>query len=172
MLLSKYVFVFSLIALIFSSCGPKLQKEIISNWPDGSVQKVFFYKQNGDIREKVVEETYYQNGQKEMHGEFLNNKRHGLWTYWYEDGRKWSESEYENDLRVGKSIVWREKGILNYEGTYTKGKPHGKWTFYDVDGSRTKDVFFEHGVNTREHLYKEAVPFNLPTEDSIQVNIR
>ncbi|MCK5820846.1 MAG: hypothetical protein KAH17_03125 [Bacteroidales bacterium] len=165
----KYLFV--LIFLITTSCQDKFDEEIISNWPNGEVQKVYFYTQKGDVREKVQEERFYENGTKEMHGEFYNGNRHGMWTYWFQDGRKWSESEYENDLRIGPTVIWRESGLKNYEGSYSKGKPHGTWTFYDLDGSRLKDVLFEHGEKIKEIDYKEGVPFNPKIIDSLQFRV-
>lgn len=157
----------AILPLIFGSCSGKLEEEVISYWPDGKMQKVYFYERQGDLREKVLEERYYENGRKEMHGEFKDGKRHGEWTYWFQDGRKWTESRYENDLRIGKAIIWRESGYKNYEGSYSNGKPHGTWTFYDVDGSRNKDVIFEHGQKISEFEYKEGVPFNTESLDSL-----
>ena len=161
----------ALLLLITASCRGGLEEEIISNWPDGEVQKIYYYAHKGDIREKVLEERYYENGTKEMHGEFVDGDRHGQWTYWYQDGRKWTESLYENDLRVGHTVVWRESGFKNYEGNYSKGKPHGTWTFYDIDGSRVKDVLFEHGQKIEEIDYKEGVPFNPEVVDSLQFKV-
>lgn len=159
------------VLLITNSCQQKLIEEVISNWPDGTVQKVYFYEQNGEIREKVQEERYYENGTKEMHGEFSKGNRDGHWIYWFDDGRKWTESAYENDLRVGPTIVWRKSGFKNYEGNYSKGKPHGTWTFFDIDGSRYKDVFFEHGEIMSEKVYKEGIPFNTDLLDSLQFKV-
>lgn len=153
------------------SCQTNLEEEVISNWPNGEVQKVYFFQKKGELREKVVEERYYENGQKEMRGEFSNGERNGTWIYWFQDGRKWTESTYENDLRVGQTVVWRESGLKNYEGSYSKGKPHGTWTFYDIDGSRLKDVLFEHGQKLREIVYKEGVPFNPEALDSVQFKV-
>ena len=45
-------------------------------------------------------------------------------------------SEYENDLRIGPTVIWRESGFKNYEGSYSKGKPHGTWTFYPDAGGK------------------------------------
>ncbi len=160
-----------IVLLLATSCQGKIEEEIISNWPNGEVQKAYSYSLRGEIRDKVLEERFYENGVKEMHGEFANGDRHGKWTYWFQDGRKWTESLYENDLRVGPTIVWKESGFKNYEGSYSKGKPHGTWTFYDIDGSRLKDVLFEHGEKINEIVYKEGIPFDLNTIDSLKFKV-
>lgn len=160
-----------IVVLVVSSCSGKPEKEIISRWPNGEVKKEYSFRQNGSLREKVLEERYYENGNQEMRGEFKNGVRDGDWIYWFEDGRKWTESKYENGLRVGNSIVWRENGFKNYEGMYSKGKPHGSWTFYDVDGSRVKDVLFEYGKKLKEIVYKEGVPFQLEPGDSARFKV-
>ncbi|MCD6346736.1 MAG: hypothetical protein J7L96_04875 [Bacteroidales bacterium] len=159
------------LVLVVSSCNKKPEKEIISRWPDGEVKKVYSFKQNGELREKVLEERFYENGNREMRGEFKNGVRNGDWIYWFEDGRKWTKSKYDNDLRVGHSIVWRENGFKNYEGMYSKGKPHGSWIFYDVDGSRVKEVLFEYGTKLKEIDYKEGVPFQLQHGDSARFKV-
>ncbi len=156
--------------MVAFSCN-KLEEEVISRWPNGEIQKVYYYKTDGELRKKVMEERFYENGNQEMRGEYKDGVRHGNWIYWFEDGRKWTESEYENDLRIGQTIVWRENGFKNYEGMYSKGKPHGSWTFYDVDGSRVKEVLFEYGKKIKEIVYKEGVPFQLSPEDSASFQV-
>jgi len=137
------------------ACEPKLEEEIVSSWPDGKPQKVNFYQTNGEVREKVMEIRYHQNGQKEMEGGFVNGKKEGLWTAWFENGQKQSEGYYENDLRHGKSTVWKQNGLKYYEGQYAHGKLHGTWTFYDTDGSKNKEVIFEHDEKVREMDFKK-----------------
>lgn len=159
------------LGLLASSCGQKTEKEIISNWPNGEVQKVYFYTQKGEVREKIAEETFYENGQQEMRGEFKDGKRDGTWSYWFENGNVWTESAYENDLRIGKSTVWLENGIKNFDAVYSMGKPHGKWVFYDLEGAKNKDVYFEHGEFIKEHVYQEGVPFNPTIQDSVKVRV-
>jgi len=159
------------LGLLLSSCGQETTKEIISNWPNGDVQKIYYYKQKGEIRVKVAEETFYENGQQEMRGEFKNDKRDGTWTYWHENGNLWTSSAYENDLRKGKSTVWLESGIKNFDAEYSKGKRHGKWIFYAPDGTKNKDVYFEDGEFIKEEKYREGIPFNPNIQDSVKVKV-
>lgn len=165
---TAFLLILFVLAAALSSCAKKTEQEIVSRWPDGTVQKVYHYERKGEVREKVAEESFYSSGQKEMYGRYRNGVRHGLWTYWFKNGRKWSESAFENGLRTGKSVVWLESGFKNYEGNYSKGRPHGTWTFYAPDGSRNKDVIFEHGEKVNEVVYGEQIPFNPDLPDSIR----
>ncbi len=153
------------------SCNEKLEQEIDSTWPDGKPQKVFYYENVKGVREKVREERFYENGNKEMVGGYHGIKKEGDWIYWFQDGRKWSQASYKNDIKEGKATVWREDGNKNYEGAYATGKPHGTWIFYDIDGSRLKEVLFEYGIKVNEITFKTGVPFNLPPGDSIQFKV-
>lgn len=154
-----------------SSCGEKLEQEVELTWPDGSPQKVLYYDRIKGEREKVREERFYENGNKEMVGGYKGIKKEGEWIYWFQDGRKWSQAFYENDIKEGKATVWRENGNKNYEGNYLTGKPHGTWIFYDIDGSRLKEVLFEYGEKINELAFKPTKPLNIPPGDSIQVKI-
>lgn len=138
------------VLLWISACGPKLEEEVISSWPDGQPQKIQYYEVSGDSRTLVKETKFHENGQKEMEGGFVNGKKQGLWTAWFDNGQKQSEGFYENDLRNGKATVWRDNGFVYYEGYYSMGKLHGTWTFYDIDGSRNKQVLFEHDQKIEE----------------------
>jgi len=144
--------------LALTSCRQHLEKEVVSTWPDGKPLKVQYYKKEGAKRTKVKEIRYYQNGQKEMEGEYADGKKTGLWTAWFESGLKQSEGHYENGLRNGKSVVWRRNGFKFYEGSYSKGKLHGTWIFYDTTGGRDKEVYFEHGEKIREVLLSLSSP--------------
>lgn len=171
MLLKRTFIVLGIILVLFS-CKGKLEKEIESTWPDGTPQKVVYFEKVKGETEKVREERFYENGNKEMVGGFKGIKKEGEWIYWFQDGRKWSQATYVNDIKEGKATVWREDGNKNYEGSYATGKPHGAWIFYDKDGSRLKEVLFEYGEKVNEIAFKAEVPLNMPGGDSIQVEIK
>ncbi len=159
------------IFLAVSSCTEKLEQEVESAWNDGSPQKVIYYDIENGEKLKVREERFYEDGSREMVGEFQGIKKDGEWMYWFKDGKKWSQASYENDIKEGKATVWREDGNKNYEGSYATGKPHGTWIFYDVDGSRLKEVLFEYGEKINEIAFKTEVPVDMPLGDSVQVKI-
>jgi antitoxin component YwqK of YwqJK toxin-antitoxin module len=141
--------------LIMVSCGEKLHEEVVSAWPDGSPQKVAYYRISGDKKDKVKEIRYYESGKKEMEGEFAGGKKDGAWMSWFENGKVQSEGFFKNDLRNGKAVVWRENGYKYYEGTYSLGKLHGTWITYDTDGSRLTETQYEYDRKVREINFKE-----------------
>lgn len=140
--------------MVLAGCKEKLLQETSEAWPDGTPQKVSFYRVTGDRKDKVKEIRYYQSGKKEMEGEFAGGKKDGAWTSWFETGKKQSEGFFKNDLRNGKAVVWRENGYKYYEGTYSMGKLHGTWITYDTDGSRLKEVLYEHDKKIKEIDFK------------------
>ncbi len=142
-------------AFLLTGCKEKLLKEVTTKWPDGSPNKVSYYRVTGDKKEKVKEINYYQNGKLLMEGEFAGGKKDGAWTSWFENGKKQSEGFFKNDLRNGKAIVWRENGFKFYEGTYSLGKLHGTWITYDTDGSRLKETLYEYDHKVKEIDYKQ-----------------
>ncbi len=148
-------------ALSFTACKEKLKQEVTATWPDGSPQKVVFYRESGKTPVKVKEIKYYQGGKKEMEGEYKGEKKDGAWTSWFQNGRKQSEGFFKNDQRDGKATVWRENGFKFYEGTYSMGKLHGMWIMYDTDGSRLKEILYEHDKKIREIDFSQGVPYGL-----------
>jgi antitoxin component YwqK of YwqJK toxin-antitoxin module len=143
-----------ILILILTGCKEKILRETTAAWPDGSPQKVSCYEVTGNKKDKVREILYYQNGKKEMEGEFAAGKKDGAWTSWFENGRKQSEGFFKNDTRDGKSVVWRENGFKYYEGTYSLGKLNGAWITYDTDGTRLKETVYEYDKKIRETNFR------------------
>ncbi len=142
-------------AFVLTGCKEKLIKEVTSSWPDGSPQKVSYYRKTGDKKEKVRELSYYQSGKLQMEGEYAGGKKDGAWVSWFENGKKQSEGFFKNDLRNGKAVVWRDNGFKFYEGTYSLGKLHGTWITYDTDGSRLKETLYEFDRKVNEIDFKQ-----------------
>jgi len=140
--------------LILAGCKEKLVQETSIAWPDGSPQKVSFYRVANGTKDKVKEVRYYQSGKIEMEGEYASGKKDGAWTSWFENGKKQSEGFFKNDMRNGKAVVWRENGYKYYEGTYSLGKLHGAWITYDIDGTRLKETLYEYDKKVNEIDFK------------------
>jgi antitoxin component YwqK of YwqJK toxin-antitoxin module len=144
------------LSILLAGCSERLMEETTASWPDGSPQKVSFYRVTDGKKEKVREILYYQSGKKEMEGEFAGGKKDGAWTSWFENGMKQSEGFFKNDMRNGKAVVWRENGFKYYEGTYSLGKLHGTWITYDTDGSRLKETLYEYDRKVKEIDFKQG----------------
>jgi len=137
-----------------TGCKEKLVQETTTTWPDGSPQKVSYYRVTKDKKEKVKEIRYFQSGKTEMEGEYAGGKKDGAWTSWFENGKKQSEGFFKNDMRHGKAVVYRENGFKYYEGTYSLGKLHGTWINYNTDGSRLKETLYEYDKKVNEIEFK------------------
>lgn len=147
-LVSKFS-VFIIVLMIVFSCKNKFTEEVQKS-PDGRVEKVTKYKIDGDKKEIVKETRFYANGNKEVEGEYKNEKKHGKWTYWFESGDVWSEGEFDNGERTGESKVYSKEKKLVFTGYYKKGKPDGKWVFYNKEGNPEKEVIFKNGAKASE----------------------
>jgi antitoxin component YwqK of YwqJK toxin-antitoxin module len=129
----------------FLGCKSDIKKEIASTYPNGTPIKIIYYKWKGDKKDIIKEIRFFPNGEKEIEGEYLNDKRHGKWTYWFDNGNKWSEGVFEKGVSNGKFTIWYKSGKKQYEASYKNGKPSGLWIFWDEDGKKTKEVYFEKG---------------------------
>ena len=72
----------------------------------------------------LIEEKkkYYENGQLESQGTYVNGKKHGEYKYWHENGQIWSQGTYVNGEIHGETKSWYENGQLESQGTYVNGQ--------------------------------------------------
>ena len=103
------------------------QKKYIGNLskgvPFGDWSKL---NQNGQVVEKVhyskgvagrkYVAIYYKNGNKNLEGSYLNNKKNGLFSMYYENGAK------------------------SFRGEYSNGSGIGNWIYYDKDSNVVKKI--------------------------------
>jgi antitoxin component YwqK of YwqJK toxin-antitoxin module len=148
--MKKIICLFIPLILIFA-CN-KGKKVVEESYSDGSPKVEKFYKGEGANKEMVKEVRYYSNKQKQMEGEYKDNKRNGSWVYYYENGNKWSEGSFKNGLDDGKRTVYYEDGQKRYEGNYNNGKQVGVWTFWDEKGKIEKEIDFDKTDSTAKKL--------------------
>ena len=139
--MKKIVFFITCI-ILFSACN-KSEKVVEETYADGSPKVEKYYKGEGTERDMVKEVTYYENKQKQMEGEFKDNKRNGAWVYYYKNGNKWSEGSFVDGLDDSKRTVYFENGKKRYEGNYAKGVQKGIWKFWDENGKLIKEVDYD-----------------------------
>jgi len=90
----------------------------------------------------------------ECEGQYVNCKKHGLWTHWYNDHAHtiMSEQYYDNGKSYGVYNRWydNEQHTLECQGGYDEdGKLHGVWMeWYDnIDHTTTRETHYEHDKN-------------------------
>jgi len=130
-----------IVLIIATGCGPK--KVIESTYDNGNPKVIKYYKTIDGKKQVVREEVYYENSNKKMEGEYLNEKRVGKWSAWYEDGQLWSEGEYKDGKREGIGLVFHPNGKTYIESMYSGDEKTGKWRFYDTSGTLIKEVDFD-----------------------------
>jgi len=85
---------------------------------------------------------YYQahtNNYKILEGQYLNNKRDGIFIKYYEQTNQLTYKEsYKDNLPNGEFDWWFSNGQLESKRYYVQGKPIGEWTFYNDKGKLIK----------------------------------
>ncbi len=139
-----------IILLFFVSCSGKTERVVESSYPDNTPQVVKYYKQSGNHKELVKEESYYPNKQKRMEGEYKDNERDGKWIYYYESGKIWSEGFFKKGKSEGLRITYFENGKKRYEGHYKQDLRAGIWKFYTEDGKLAEEIDYGKGTVVKE----------------------
>lgn len=82
---------------------------------------------------------YYENGNVQEMGMFLNNEKNEQWLHWDEAGNKIAEAFYQNGKKNGSWMIWDARGTKRYEMFYTLDKKVGKWSMWDENGKLTSE---------------------------------
>ena len=100
--------------------------------PEGEIVKSYIFRNGIIIGEGIVDEKglkqgswkeFYESGEKEGEGEYVNGKKTGSWKFYFRNGRT------------------EQTGL--YDG---HGKPDGIWKWYYDSGTIRKEDNFKHGV--------------------------
>lgn len=103
--------------------------------------------------------NFYENGQRESEGNYVEGKRHGSFVWWYSNGQQKTVGEYQKDQEEGNWIWWHENGMKEASGTYIAGKKVQKWSVWSSDGKLVKrtDVTDKRIAKTPEALELKPV---------------
>ena len=75
---------------------------------------------------------YYNNGTKELQGNYVRGFKHGKWTWWHTNGKRHKVGFYTHSVEDSLWQWWFSKGQLKTRGKYNKGKKEGRWSeWYD-----------------------------------------
>ena len=95
-------------------------------------------KEEGSLKDgKMISKTkwkWYKNGQMWSEGNFKNDIKDGLWTFWYENGQKRQEGTYKDNIPISEKH-WTEDGLDN-----------GEFILYDKNG----DVWLKGNLNNNK----------------------
>ncbi len=79
--------------------------------------------------------TWWNNGNMESKGEYLEDEKTGSWTRWYPGRTLESEGSYLKDRETGYWIRWATNEIKLGEGNYLNGKMTGHWKELQSSGN-------------------------------------
>ncbi|MFC2176529.1 toxin-antitoxin system YwqK family antitoxin [Bacteroidota bacterium] len=81
----------------------------------------------------------YNEGQLVEEGEYLNNKKSGVWTKYYPNGNKKHELTFANNVANGYAKIYYRNGKLQEEGIWKNNSWQGQYKFYYEDGTLKYD---------------------------------
>lgn len=103
--------------------------------PEGQIVKSYIFRNGLIVGEGIVDDKglrqgvwkeFYESGEKEADGEYLNGKKTGSWKYYYRNGKLEQAGSYNANGRPdGKWKWYYESGNLRKEDNYSKGKLNG-----------------------------------------------
>lgn len=87
-----------------------------------------------------------QDGEIVSEGNFLNQQRVGLWTYYHDGSEKVMMTEnYTNGFLNGPRIVYYPNGEIAEKAEYVDGKLHGEFFMYSEDGVILEYLTYDNG---------------------------
>lgn len=96
---------------------------------------------------------FHENGVLGEEGLFLNNKRHGTWTFRHDNGAIASQGEFADGLSEGVWTWWYANSVPMAKGAYRREKRQGEWQYWHTNGQIQAITHFKDnladGVSTR-----------------------
>lgn len=109
------------------------------------------YQSSGEKVQHGPCNTWYENGQPQMQGQFTEGQKTGSWTWWHPNGQKQLAGQFEADEKTGPWIWWHPNGLKAVEGHYEHDQPAGIWMWWDENGQQTdRQNFLLDGPQTDE----------------------
>jgi len=86
------------------------------------------------------------NGSVWEEGQYLNNKREGLWITRHEDGARASQGSYHQGLSEGVWTWWYADGQERARGEFRRDLREGPWQYWHANGQPKTEMHFKSGV--------------------------
>lgn len=81
----------------------------------------------------------YEIGQLVEEGEYLNNRKTGVWTKYFPNGNKKHELTFANNIANGYAKIYYRSGQLQEEGIWKMNRWSGQYKYYYPDGTLKYD---------------------------------
>lgn len=106
----------------------------------GSVKAKSIFTDNGT----KAYTTVFSQGHIVSEGQYVNEKKHGVWKYYNHDSIVIAEETYEAGVAHGIWKVYYSNGALLEEMPYKQGLREGTWQQYFIDGPlKTKATYIK-----------------------------
>lgn len=86
----------------------------------------------------------FTDGQKVEEGNYLNNKKVGVWTKYYPNGNKQHEITFANNVPNGYARFYYKDGTIQEEGMWSSNKWIGEYKYYHENGQ----IFYKWNYNS------------------------
>ncbi len=120
----------------------------------------------------------FEEGGLVEEGDYLDNKKIGIWTKYYSNGNKKHELTFTNNLPNGYAKFYYKDGLLQEEGMWKDNKWVGEYRYYHENGNLfynwvynskgqregTQQYFYENGNLMIEGAWKEGAESGLLKE--------
>lgn len=127
---------------------------VIMNYDGDIARTIAFYeegklKAQGNYKNQQKDSiwTYYSLAEFKISEElYVNGKKQGKVTNFFQDGKVAEEKEFVNDFEDGEWIQYYEDGKIRMKSTYIQGSLEGKTYYYDRGGKKMIEGNFYHDV--------------------------
>lgn len=105
------------------------------------------------VTNKIKKLPDYGEDQLVEEGNYINNRKEGIWKSYYPNGKKKNEITYVNGRANGLSKFYYKSGLLSEEGNWVNGKWDGSYKFYYENGQMSYDWKYNNGKREGEQKY-------------------
>jgi antitoxin component YwqK of YwqJK toxin-antitoxin module len=132
--------------------------------PEGQIVKSYIFRNGIIVGEGIVDEKglkqgawkdFFESGEKEAEGEYLNGKKTGQWKYYFRNGKTEQAGAYNaNGKPDGKWKWYYESGNVRKEDNFSSGKLNGPYVELSDSGQIIIKGDFEDGLEDGEWIYQ------------------
>ncbi|MDX9723094.1 MAG: hypothetical protein RBU37_20250 [Myxococcota bacterium] len=123
--------------------GETPQGPYLRFWPSGPRFETGTYSKAG-VREGSIT-RWHENGKQSAQGEYAEQQREGVWTFYDEEGNRIREDHYRAGKRHGRALAWWKNGQPRYEMDMHEDVIHGQWTEFWFNGNKKQDCLRDMG---------------------------
>ncbi|HYM94970.1 MAG TPA: hypothetical protein VET23_12570, partial [Chitinophagaceae bacterium] len=133
---------------------------------DDKIQQIAYYKDSACTYLDGPFRTYYKSQNIQTAGQYVENKKNGIWKSWSENKNLVDSAFYKDGWVQGLELMWNnegnvtdslifeengngikrgywEKGVFKETGTFVEGKKQGLWTYYYPNGNKSQEVNYD-----------------------------